>query len=894
MFINIDYNKRPKEAKLHLAKPNKRVVSHIYEKFNDSLAIKLGNINELSFSIPHFVTDEETNQRVINEHVNLIKEKMLVRITLGTYKEWYLVDEIDEDVDDTDTFNVKAFSLGYELKGKRVSGYTTESSNATEVATLLLKDTVWRIGEIDPMFDGMFRSFDSGEDSNVLDCLTQWAETFGGLLVWDTIGRKVSLKDMSKDGRFRGMTVNYGRFLRSLKRTRTTDEMITRLWVEGSEGLTIHSVNPTGQAYIEDFSFFMYPFERDANKNTIKSSHFMSDELCHAILDHKALVVANEYEIKTISEELSAKRVAIISEKSILDNLKLELTSILELLDIAQATEDETLIQQRKSERDAKNAEINAQQAVVDNLQTQINSLETQLSGMQDDISNQANFTTELLEELNLYTYESTWRDDRYIDEKELYDDAVKKFMELREPKVVIEVSIDNLMNIVEEQYYWDKLVLGDLIKVKYPQMNIEYMAKIIEINYDLENSEASIVIANTKDLLSDTEKLVQLLYSNSSASTLVQNNKYKWDKVNALQKEVSQIVTNEWDANKNKIIAGVKNSVEVGNRGIIITNPDFPNEVVIMQAGIIALSKDAGETWKTAIKPDGIVAERLIGQIIAGQELIITNSGGSFTLDNNGAVFDVGSFIIRSSSGEGNLVDRWQDNADFVDAYKDDNLITAYEKKMLKIEWEEIDKRYQANSEKIINFYEDDGVSLEWVQSYHARYNELYDYLFVTVHGDLPMLDPTNMAYTTRIIADEFNAVFRNYDTNLVEAEKQLDLRANQIAELAKASADSAQQRIDEVENDIVYKTELHSSNGILFNNGDIDTTVTARVYRGKEDITDTLPITAFIWKKADRNGVADTVWNNSHMGIGKQITISKSDVDRKATFWCEIDIPE
>lgn len=908
MFIDVNYKKRPQKAKLHLAKPNKQIFSHISEKYADSLSLKLGNINELTFSIPHYVHDEDTQQRIPNKHVELIREKMLIRVTMGAFKEWYIVDSIEEDADDTDVFIVTAFSLGYELKGKRVSGYETESDNATAIANNLLSETIWSIQEIDAMFDGMYRSFESGDDSNVLDCIIQWAETFGGLLVWDTENRKISLKNMSEDGKFRGMTVNYGKFLRTLKRTRTTEEMVTRMHVYGSEDLTIHSVNPTGMGYIEDFSFFMYPFKRDANKNVIQSSYFMSDALCHAILDHKILLEANSPEITQITSEIAEKNITLITEESELDNLKAELETILKLLDTAKAvlaklesevpkpdtSAEEALVAQRISERDAKQLEINQQNLIVSNLKSQIGNLTNQLNTLQDEISQQASFTPQLLDELNPYIIESTWRDDRYIDVNELYEDAIKKFTELRQPKVVIEVDIDNLMNIVEEQYYWDKLVLGELIKVKYPQMNIEYMAKIIEINYDLENNEASLVIANTTDLLSETEKLVQLLYGSQTASTLVQNNKYKWNKVNAVSEQISQLLTSEWDANKNKIIAGVNNSVEVGNRGIIISNPDIPNEMVIMQAGIIALTKDGGETWKTAIKPDGIVAERLIGQIIAGQELLITNGAGSFTLDNNGAVFDVSAFIIRSKSGGGNLVDRWQDNADFVDEYKDDNLITAYEKKMLKIKWTEINDRYLANNTKILNYYGSESENLLFVQNFHNRHQELYDYLFVTVHGDAPMLSDENMAFTTRIESTVFNAKFRNYDSAVVEVEKQLAIKANTMAQQAIQDAKDAHDLVNEVMDDVVYKIEIHSSNGLIFKNGQINTVLTAKIYRGKDDITSTLTNSQFIWKKKDKDGNLDTAWNSAHVGIGKQVTIDRNDIYQKATFECSIDIPE
>ncbi|MEN7388457.1 phage tail spike protein [Bacillus licheniformis] len=906
MFINIDYNKRPQKAKLHLAKPNKQIISHISEKFNDSLSVKLGNINELNFSIPHYIEDEENNTQIINPHVESIREKMLIRVKMGAYKEWFIVDEIEEDADDSDTFNVTAYSLGYELKSKRISDYEMESGNAVEVLDDLLEETIWAKGEIDPMFESVYRTFESGEDSNILECIKKWAETYGGLLEWDTENRKVSLKDIRENGRFKGGIINYGKFLKSLKRSRTTDELVTRLWVYGSEDLTIHSVNPTGQGYIEDFSYFMYPFEMDSNGVVKKSSYYMSDDLCKAIISHKALVEANAPEITAINKELSEKRTELIIEQSSLNGLNQELENILELLDTAQAvlaklesevprpdtTAEKAQVNSLLSQRDSKQVEISLQTNVVNDIQTEITKLEKQLSTLQSEIENQANFTSELRKELNPFIIESVWKDDDYIDEQELYNDALEKFEEIRKPKVVIEVDIVNLMNVIEEQYYWDKFMLGDLIKIKYPQMNIEYMAKIIEINYDLENGEATLTIANTNELLNDTEKLAKLLYSNSSASSLIQSNKHKWDKISAVSKQVNSILTSEWDANKNKIIAGVRNSIEVGNRGIIIRSPDFPNEIVIMQAGIIALSKDGGETWKTAIKPDGIVAERLIGQIIAGQELLITNSSGSFTLDDNGAVFDVNSFIIRSNSGN-NLINRWENNSDFVEAYKDDNLITPYEKKMLKIKWEEFSKRYDANMVKVNNYYENPS-TLWFVSEYVDRYNQLYEYLFVTVHGDKPMLSDDNMAYTTRIVGTEFDAMFRNYDNALVELEKQLDIRAKEMTDKAIQDAKNAQDNIDEVENDIAYKIELHSSQGSIFKNGQINTIITAKVYKGRNEITSTIPNSGFIWRKRDKDGTIDTSWGNAHVNVGNTITVDRNDVVERAVFECDIDIAD
>lgn len=890
MFIDIDYNKRKQQAKFHLAKPNKRVIDIIDEKFNDNMSIKLGNVNELDFSIPYQI--EKDDVIIINPHIDTIKEKMLIRVTLGTYKEWYIVDSIEEDSSDSNVFNVKAYSLPYELKGKRISGYDEDSINATELLTNLLESTIWKIDKVDAMFDEMFRSFDSGADSNVLDCIIKAGETFGALIVWDTIGRKVSFKDATKNGRFRGMTVNYGRFLNSLKRTRTTDEMVTRLYVYGNEDLSIRSVNPTGMPYIENFGYFMFPFKRDENKNVIESSYFMSDELCHALLDHEVIVAQNASRINELINQIAIKSTELVTAESKEANLQGEVDNLQAQVDVALSTGDEKLADQRKKERDAKKSELEGQSIFVFGIKAFIDRLNNELDELQSQISMEETFTEDLLDELNLYIIESAWRDDNYIDENELYGDAIKKFDELRQPKVVIDVTIENLLNIIEEQYYWDKITLGDLIKVRYPQMNIEYMAKIIQIDYDLANSEISLTIANTTDLLSETDKLVQLLYNSSSASTIIQNNKYKWDKVAYVQDKVGELISNEWDATKNKIIAGVNNSVEVGNRGIIVKNPDFPDEIVILQSGVLALSKDGGETWKTAIKPDGIVAERLIGRLIAGEELVITNSHGSFVFDNRGVYIEADSFIISSSSGK-NLVKEWSNTTEFINAYTDDGLITPYEKKSLKEQWDKITAVYNNNNEKIARYWGDEANGLTFVVYYRAMYTELYNFLFFDKQQDGVSLF-SDMNTVTPVDAVNFKMKFNRFEDAQLEVDKQLALRATDLAIKAQKDADDAKKRIDEVIDDVVYRVQLYSTNGDKFNNGRIDTTVYVVVYKGTDNITDTLPDSSFIWRKTNSNGVDDVAWNNAHRGVGKQIKITSDDVHKKATFWCDINIIE
>lgn len=882
MFI--EFNKKPKDIRLHLAKPNKQVISAISEQFNANLGVKYGSINELSFSIPHEIYED--GQIKTNPHIDMILERMLIRCTVNTYVEWFIVDSIEEDGDDEDTFNVICLSLGQELDGKRISGMEEIGVNAQTLLNKILEGTIWsvRSQDIDPIFNEMHRSFESGDDSNALECLIKAAETYGALIEWDTHNRRIAFKDATLDGSYKGFLIDYGKLIRSIKRTRTTEEMVTRLYIYGSEDLTIHSVNPTGMTYIEDFSYFMYPFERDANRNVLKSSYYMSDALCHALIDHQALVIENSQPVRDLNEDRVLKQTELVTRQSELTQLQGELDNILELLDVAKAAEDEAAITANNAARDAKEAEVSAKEDVIQGLMADINLIDAQLDMLQGEIADQANFTPDLLAELSLYIIENVWRDDNYIDAKELYEDGLKKFEEIRSPKIVIEADIENILNAVDEQYYWDKMVLGDLIKVRYGQMNIEYMAKIIEINYDFEQEEVSLVIANTKDLLSDSQKFMQLIYGNTSATSIIQANKYKWDKINAISQQVHQIIQNEWDATKNKIIAGVNNSIEIGKRGIIVRNPDFPDEVLIIQSGVMALSMDGGETWKTAIKPDGIVAERLIGRIIAGTELLITNSSGTFTMDNNGAIFDVDAFTIRSSSGN-NLVEEWIEGKDFVDDFRDDNIITAYEKKMLKIEWDKIFLRYNANLEKVATYYANNGVGLAFVENYHTTYLALYDYLYTLPQDTLPLLHALNLSNSTRVDSAVFNNFFRSYENAEIELEKQLSLRGVEISLQAEAVANQALASIGSLDSFEIY---INSSKGTVFKGGIINTVLTAKVIRNGTDITGTLASTAFVWEKYNKDDTLVAGWSRS----GSTVSITSSDVTERATFSCKVTI--
>ena len=93
-------------------------------------------------------------------------------------------------------------------------------------------------------------------------------------------------------------------------------------------------------------------------------------------------------------------------------------------------------------------------------------------------------------------------------------------------------------------------------------------------------------------------------------------------------------------------------------------------------------------------------------------------------------------------------------------------------------------------------------------------------------------------------------------------------------------------------IQESLSYDVQLWSEQGNTFVNGVIQTTITATVLLGNEDVTDTLLPTQYFWKRKSMNSDGDIVWNRLHEAHGNTLTITKADVTRSAIFICEVNI--
>lgn len=197
------------------------------------------------------------------------------------------------------------------------------------------------------------------------------------------------------------------------------------------------------------------------------------------------------------------------------------------------------------------------------------------------------------------------------------------------------------------------------------------------------------------------------------------------------------------------------------------------------------------------------------------------------------------------------------QDALNVIADIASDNVVSASEKGALAIQWKNVQISYEAQIREATLY--GDAVSTEALT---GEYNELKAFIE-------PIL--ANMEVSTPVSGIELRDKFGKYYTQ---------------EQIVRALI------LEEIKKNIGYRVEVLSSNGINFTNGNIETTISAEVYRGKDIITPEIQASSFIWTKILGSGVPDSAWNASAVGIGSSFNITSEDIDGRATFKCEIQV--
>lgn len=161
--------------------------------------------------------------------------------------------------------------------------------------------------------------------------------------------------------------------------------------------------------------------------------------------------------------------------------------------------------------------------------------------------------------------------------------------------------------------------------------------------------------------------------------------------------------------------------------------------------------------------------------------------------------------------------------------------------------------------------------------------------------------MEGTQGIYTDNMYIGDLNQYIAFYEDN--NGNKQLKIKANQIVfeVVDEDTGESDWQDISEFDPEgtpgpagqdaITVHIESNVGNEFIMTNE--TATLTCTVYQGTENITS--QVTNFLWTKNQANGTPDTTWNAIYEEYNlPYITVTPSEINKKAVFNCRVTLPE
>ncbi|PZX07889.1 phage minor structural protein [Psychrobacillus insolitus] len=227
--------------------------------------------------------------------------------------------------------------------------------------------------------------------------------------------------------------------------------------------------------------------------------------------------------------------------------------------------------------------------------------------------------------------------DERYTSKETLSEAMQEKLMD--EPEFSLTIDFQDLR---AAGYPYTVPNEGDRVFVIHEGMdNLEIETRIVEINEQFEWVKGELVPVYTNVTLANYQK------------------KFAENMFDAIQKQLSDIVNSDGVIKYSVVdeairlatqaLQSAQTELEFEN-GIIARDKTNPNNLVLFNAAGVGVSVSGGQTFEAAITALGVIAERIFGKLLIGEQLYIESDSGVITIKDN-------KFTVRDASNTEKVV---------------------------------------------------------------------------------------------------------------------------------------------------------------------------------------------------------------------------------------------
>lgn len=460
-------------------------------------------------------------------------------------------------------------------------------------------------------------------------------EAFNCYIFFDSYNKTISVYDKPSKQEWKGFHLDFDNLLTKVTKTQKISDLCTRLWIQ-SNNVDITEVNPLGTSYIEDYSYFI---ESGTMSNELKSAlerYYVQIELLQEqwLELKKQKDIASQWltkrnsELVSINEQVKAKNALLTAYIKAGDNEEGQKRVAQELTEL-------------ENQASAKLAEVDELKEQNDKLATEMQLIGKLMSKEMCEDSQGKIFTTEDLEELTDITIEQTYNDDYHTKAPSLFK-YVKELMKDK-ARLTYDFTLEHkdFVKGIKHPKGWDWFVeVGGRVEIEDKDIaDSDGLVTIYSFTYSPKDEKITSVD------FSNNSAVIQAVNGLASIGKLVHNTanmtdywKHTWVEADKATAIVSDIRKNGLDLAANIVRGGsTVNKISMSEAGLFIIDAENENNQIYLGASLMAMTDDKWITSKTAVTTGGVLADSIVGRLILGEKLFISNEDGSFEILPNG-----------------------------------------------------------------------------------------------------------------------------------------------------------------------------------------------------------------------------------------------------------------
>lgn len=544
--------------------------------------------------------------------------------------------------------------------------YSIVPTDETIISIIMNYLPNWSIESISSSLWNTYRTFDLTDAPLYQTMMQDIEQAYECVFFFNTLNNTIKIVAYEDILKSSDIYLSFDNLVNKLDITESTESLTTALIVNGVE-LSVNLVNPLGSSTIYNFDHFLNSIDKTTG------IPFMSDSLKAAINGWQTTI--SSYQI-AYADNLTLRKTKIselIVLQSALTDLKTDLSALIGQRDgLLESGQNATA---KNTEVKSKQAEVDAKEIAITNKQAEIDAIDVNLATISNTVAFDKYFTAEQLLSIEPYIIQKSVTDEHFVKGGEdslldiqntaqaLYDKYTNWLS--KNAKLQYEFAID-LINFIEQSDYdlfTSQIDWGITVTLDNGDNTVSY-PMLQGLDVSLDNDDVQFLFGTNMRFSSATDTYEEFLANQvSSTVSSVTSSSIKWgeyvnsgnrDKIESLFKKGLQADLTEISNSSNQEV--VMNSTGLMGRKLL-ENGSYDNRQWKMINNKLIFTDDGWDTAKLAIgeitlpdlsKAYGINAEVLMGNLIAGNQLVIKNESNSFVVDSTGATLEnaVMSFI--------------------------------------------------------------------------------------------------------------------------------------------------------------------------------------------------------------------------------------------------------